>query len=74
MSAPNYTIIIAEKIVTYRKENHISQSAFGRLIGVSAQAVCKWETGVCCPDIILLPYLAKILACSTDDFFRITET
>ena len=39
------------------------------LIGVSAQAVCKWEQNICCPDIVFLPQLAKILGCTTDDFF-----
>ena len=62
-------ITIAEKIKAYRKENRLSQKEFGRLIGVSAQAVCKWEQNICYPDIIFLPHLARILDCRTDDFF-----
>ena len=62
-------ITIAEKIKAYRKENRLSQKEFGRLIGVSAQAVCKWEQNICYPDIIFLPHLARILECRTDDFF-----
>lgn len=65
-----YHIKIAEKIKEYRKENKLSQSEFGKLVGVSAQAVCKWEQNVCCPDISVLPYLAQILNCSADDFFE----
>ena len=63
-------ITIAEKIKAYRKENRLSQKEFGRLIGVSAQAVCKWEQNICYPDIIFLPYLARILECRMDDFFE----
>ena len=65
-----YHITIAEKIKEYRKVNKVSQSEFGELFGVSAQAVCKWENRLCYPDITLLPYFAQILKCSTDDFFR----
>ena len=65
-----YHITIADKIKMYRKEKNLSQSAFGKLIGISAQAVYKWEKNMCCPDIIFLPYLADILGCSIDDFFE----
>ena len=34
-------------------------------------AVCKWEKNTCYPDIIFLPHLARILNCTTDDFFEI---
>ena len=61
---------IAQKIREYRKERKLSQNEFGKLIGVSAQAVYKWEHDVCYPDIICLPYLAEILGCTTDEFFE----
>ncbi len=70
MTAPLYRIAIAEKIKAYRKENGLSQKDFGKLIGVSAQAVCKWEQNFCYPDIIFLPQLALILKCTIDDFFE----
>ena len=70
MSVPIYRITIAEKIKAYRKENGLSQKEFGGLIGVSAQAVCKWEQNVCYPDIIFLPHLARILECRMDEFFE----
>ena len=69
MSMPIYHITIANKIKAYRNENNLSLKEFGKLIGVSAQAVYKWEQNICCPDIILLPLLAWILECKTDDFF-----
>ena len=62
-------ITISEKIKEYRMKNKLSQGRFGKLIGVSAQAVCKWEQNICYPDIIFLPHLAQILGCRIDDFF-----
>ena len=70
MSVPTYHITIADKIKAYRSENNLSLKEFGKLIDVSAQAVCKWEQNTCYPDILFLPQLARILNCSTDDFFQ----
>ena len=67
---PTYQITIAQKIKEYRKQNNLSQRNFAKLIGVSTQAVCKWEKQTCYPDITILPYLACVLGCSTDDFFE----
>ena len=64
-----YRIIVGDKIKDYREKNGISQNSFGKMLGVSPQAVCKWELGGTYPDIIMLPLLAEILECSTDDFF-----
>ena len=70
MTIPTYDITIADKIKEYHMKNKLSMKDFGKLIGVSAQAVCKWEQNVCCPDIVFLPHLARILGCTTDDFFE----
>ena len=71
MSMPMYQIMIADKIKAYRNENNLSLKEFGKLVGVSAQAVYKWEQNTCYPDIIFLPHLARILGCRVDDFFDI---
>ena len=71
MTMPIYHITIADKIKTYRNENNLSLKEFGKLIGISAQAVRKWEQNTCYPDIIFLPRLARILGCRVDDFFDI---
>ncbi len=55
------TLRIASTIRDYRRTHHMSQTAFGEHLGVSAQAVSKWERERCCPDITLLPSLAKLL-------------
>ena len=62
-------ILIAPRIKAYRYQHNLSQRDFGELMGVSAQAVCKWERDLCCPDIILLPALSRVLGCMIDDLF-----
>jgi len=66
----NATILISERIKDYRRKNHLSQTAFGKLLGVTAQSVSKWEHGTCYPDIMFLPHLANIIGCQIDDFFK----
>ena len=73
MTMPAYRITIADKIKAYRSENNLSLKEFGKLLGVSAQAVSKWEQNTCCPDIVLLPYLARMLNCMIDDFFDVCK-
>ena len=62
-------VIISEKIKEYRKENHLTQEELGMLLGVSAQAISKWERKECYPDITSLPDIASLLCCSVNDFF-----
>ena len=62
-------ILIATRIKAYRHQHYLSQRDFGELMGVSPQAVCKWERGLCCPNIILLPALSRVLGCMIDDLF-----
>ena len=62
-------ILISEKIKSYRKEQRLTQRDFARMIGVSAQAISKWERVECYPDIAFLPDLADVLGCAVDDFF-----
>ena len=63
-------IIVSEKIKEYRRENRLTQEEFGRLLGVSAQAISKWERRECYPDITFLPEIAELLCCSVNDFFE----
>ncbi|MBQ8393334.1 MAG: helix-turn-helix transcriptional regulator [Clostridia bacterium] len=62
-------IIISEKIKNYRKANKLTQEEFGQIMGISAQAVSKWERVECYPDIFILPDLARLFNCRVDDFF-----
>ena len=58
---------IGEKIAAYRKIKGYTQEQLGELVGVSGQAVSKWEAGKCCPDIEILPELATFFGVSIDE-------
>ena len=64
---------IGKKIQKLRKERGLTQEALAEKIGVSAQAVSKWENGYSCPDISVLPTLASILGVSTDELLGDAE-
>jgi transcriptional regulator with XRE-family HTH domain len=57
---------IGDTILSLRKEKNITQEQLSSMVGVSAGAVCKWETGKSMPDISLLPPLARALDTSLD--------
>lgn len=58
---------IGNRITKYRKAKGLTQEGLSNLMGVSAQAVSKWETDASCPDIGTLPRLCKILGITTDE-------
>ena len=58
---------IGKRIAYYRKEKHMTQEELAVKMGVSAQAVSKWETDASCPDISALPHLCKILGITADE-------
>lgn len=60
---------IGEKIREYRKAKNISQEALASLLGVTFQAVSKWETNTTTPDLSLIPSLAHYFGVSIDDLF-----
>ena len=62
-------VIISQKIKDFRRERSLTQEEFGKLLGVSAQAISKWEREECYPDITFLPRIADLLCCSVNDFF-----
>lgn len=59
---------ISERIAALRRERGLTQEQLGAMVGVSAQAVSKWETGGA-PDVELLPRLADQLGVSIDALF-----
>lgn len=52
---------IGERIIQLRKESSISQGQLAEYIGVSRQAVSKWENDLSSPDTINLIRLAEVL-------------
>ena len=58
---------IGSRIAKYRKGKGLTQEALANQMGVSSQAVSKWETDASCPDITALPQLCRILGITTDE-------
>ena len=58
---------LGKRIAGLRKEKGLKQEELAELLGISGQAVSKWENDQTCPDIALLPQLAKILGISVDE-------
>lgn len=58
---------VASQIALLRKTKGLTQSDLGDRVGVSFQAVSKWERGETLPDTGVLPLLAKVLETSIDN-------
>ncbi len=66
------TIKISEQIAFLRKQKGLTQEELANILGVTNQAVSKWESGQCCPDIQLLPDIAKLFEVSVDELLGYT--
>lgn len=60
---------IGSKIAFYRRRLNLTQDTLAQKLEVTNQAVSKWESGQCCPDISLLPRLADIFGITIDELF-----
>ena len=57
------------KIRKLRKEQNISQEVLAKYLGVSFQAISKWENQISMPDISLIPSIAAFFKISIDELF-----
>ena len=62
-------MMLGKQIAYYRKEWGLTQEALANRLGVTNQAVSKWESDQSCPDVQLLPALADIFHISMDALF-----
>lgn len=58
---------LGERIAEKRKAKGLKQDELAEMLGISAQAVSKWENDISCPDIMTLPDLAQRLGCTVDE-------
>lgn len=61
----------AERLIKLRKKRGLTQEELADKLGVSGQAVSKWETGNSMPDVALLGQLAHVLGVTVDDLLGI---
>ena len=60
-------ISLGKRIGMLRRQKGLKQEDMAERLGVSPQAVSKWENDQTCPDISLLPRLAELLGVSVDE-------
>lgn len=57
---------LGEKLAMYRKQNNYTQEQLAELLGVSRQAVSKWESDLAYPETEKLIRLSEMYSCSLD--------
>lgn len=62
-------IKLGEKIRSLRKAKNLSQEILAQYLGISFQAVSKWENGSAMPDVAMIPAIASFFEVSTDELF-----
>ncbi len=61
--------MIGKNIAYFRRKRGFTQSGLGEMLGVSNQAVSKWESEMTMPDVMLLPEIAKALGVTLTDLY-----
>ena len=62
---------LAEKIQDLRKRNGLSQEQLAERLGISRQAVSKWESGQSVPDIDKIVLMSEFFKVSTDYLLKL---
>ncbi len=71
--AEKTTETLGMRISENRKRLGLTQEEFAEKLGVTAQAVSKWENDISCPDIMLLPQIAGIFGISIDELMGVEK-
>ncbi len=65
---------MGKRIVFHRKRLGLTQDQLAEKLGVTAQAVSKWENDQSCPDIYMLPKLAELFGITTDELLGMSSS
>ena len=63
------TTMLCKNIAALRRAKGFTQEELAEKLGITFQAISKWENLLSCPDISLVPDIAKIFCVSTDALF-----
>ena len=63
-------ISIGKRIVEAREMLGLTQTEFGKILGVAKQTLANWEHGRSLPDIIMLSQIAAVCGMKVDDFLN----
>ena len=61
---------IGKRIAFFRKEKGLTQEELAQHMGISPQAVSKWENDQTCPDISALPKLSRLFGVTVDELLE----
>ena len=64
---------LGERIASLRKKAGLTQEELAEKLGISPQAVSKWENDISCPDIMTLPLIAELYGITIDELFKNDE-
>ncbi len=64
---------IGNQIRSLRQRHGITQEAMAKDLGITPQAVSKWERGVATPDIALLPDISAYFGVTIDELFALSD-
>lgn len=64
---------LGKRIVLHRKRLSLTQDKLAEALGVTAQAVSKWENDLSCPDITMLPRLADLFGITVDELLGVAK-
>ncbi|MGM0240814.1 helix-turn-helix domain-containing protein [Enterococcus sp. AZ103] len=70
----NKKMNLSQNLIYLRKSNHYSIETVAEKIGVSRQAVSKWEAGETIPDLINCDLLAQLYDVSLEDLIYYSPT
>ena len=62
---------IGEKIKNLRKKSNVTQEKFADYLGITFQAVSRWECGDAYPDLEILPAIANYFNVTTDELLGV---
>ena len=65
---------LAAQIAALRKKHGFSQEELGEKLGVSRQAVSKWESGQAVPELEKLKELSRIFGVSLNELLQLEES
>ncbi len=65
--------ILGSRIAAHRRALGLTQGEVAARMGVSPQAVSKWERGLSCPDLIFVDELADCLHTSVEELLLGTD-
>lgn len=60
---------MGENIASLRRASGLTQEMLADRLGVTSQAVSKWERQLSCPDVSLLPAMAEVFEVPIDELF-----